>query len=101
MEVVAKLETVSPVEVVINPLSLVKNPRLEGRVNMTVAPDEVTFQSPLPVEVEKVNAGPVAVPPPEAMVEVAGAEVANVLQVGVPVAESPVKAVPAPQEVAA
>lgn len=52
-----------------------KKPRLLGNVNLTVAPDEVTFHIPEAVEVTKVNAGPVAVPPPAKIVDVAGATV--------------------------
>jgi hypothetical protein len=64
----------TPAEV-IYPESFEKNPTFEGKLKFTVPPDEVTFQSPNPVEVVKVNAGPVAVPPPARMVLVAGAAV--------------------------
>jgi hypothetical protein len=64
----------TPAEV-IYPESLEKNPTFEGKLKFTVPPDEVTFQSPDPVEVVKVNAGPVAVPPPAKIVLVAGAAV--------------------------
>lgn len=46
-----------------------------GMVNITIAFEEVTLNEPAFVEVEKVKAFPVAVPPPAAMVVVATPEV--------------------------
>ena len=71
---------------VINPVPFVKYELLEGIVKVRVAPDAVMFHVVAPVEVAKVNAGPVEVAEPTLMVVVATPEEIHVEVENTPVA---------------